>query len=59
MYFLRKAYDLYKDRPRKILSVSFWESEGVSPSDAQGSDAIMLGIEHTLGIPYFYSTGHC
>ena len=52
MYFLRKAHDLYKARPPKTLSPSFWESEGMSPSDAQGIDAIVLGIEHTLGIPF-------
>lgn len=60
MYFLRKAHDLYKNRPRKVLSLSFWESEGVSPLDAQGIDAIMLGIEHPLGIslPYYFLC-HC
>jgi trafficking protein particle complex subunit 8 len=60
MYFLRKAHDLYRNRPRKVLSLSFWESEGVSPFDAQGIDAIMLGIEHPLGIPFcVLSVYHC
>lgn len=50
MYFLRKAHDLYKNRPQKIISTSFWESEGMSSSDARGIDAIIMGIEHPLGI---------
>lgn len=49
MYFLRRAHDLYKNRPQKSLSPSFWESEGTSPFDVQSIDAIMLGIEHPLG----------
>lgn len=49
MYFLRRAHELYKDRPQKPLSPSFWESEGKPPLDIQGIDAIMSGIEHPLG----------
>lgn len=56
MYFLRKAHDLYKNRPRKILSLSFWESEEVSPLGTQEIDAIMMGIEHPLG-RLLYTTG--
>jgi len=52
MYFLRKAHELYKNRPHKSLSPSFWESEGVSPVDAQGIDVIMSGIEHPLGMTF-------
>jgi hypothetical protein len=49
MYFLRRAHDLYKDRPQKSLSPSFWECEGKPPLAVQGIDAIMSGIEHPLG----------
>jgi hypothetical protein len=54
MYFLRKAHDLYSNRPHKVLSLLFWESEGVSPWTAQGIDAITSGIEHPLGISSLY-----
>lgn len=60
MYFLRKAHDLYKNRPRKVLSLSFWESEEVSPLGTQEIDAIMMGIEHPLGIRFsVLSIYHC
>ncbi|TFK36848.1 ER-golgi trafficking TRAPP I complex 85 kDa subunit-domain-containing protein [Crucibulum laeve] len=49
MYFLRRAQDLYKVRPPKSLSPSFWESEGKSPQDTEGFDGITSGIEHPLG----------
>jgi hypothetical protein len=51
MYLLRKAHDLYSNRPPKVLSVLFWETERASPWNAQGIDAIKSGIEHPLGIP--------
>ncbi|KAJ6621602.1 ER-golgi trafficking TRAPP I complex 85 kDa subunit-domain-containing protein [Mycena sp. CBHHK59/15] len=50
MYFLRKAHELYKTKPLKELSPSFWDSEGHSPADENGFDAILSGIEHPLGI---------
>lgn len=54
MYFLRRAHELYKDRPQTQLSPSFWESEGKRPLDIQGIDAIMSGIEHPLGTIFLY-----
>ncbi|KAJ7783643.1 ER-golgi trafficking TRAPP I complex 85 kDa subunit-domain-containing protein [Mycena maculata] len=56
MYFLRKAHTLYKMRPPKTLSPSFWDSEGRPPSDDSGFDAILSGIEHPLG-RLLYTTG--
>ncbi|KAJ7932534.1 ER-golgi trafficking TRAPP I complex 85 kDa subunit-domain-containing protein [Mycena leptocephala] len=56
MYFLRKAHGLYKIRPQKELSPSFWDSEGHSPSEENGFDAILSGIEHPLG-RLLYTTG--
>ncbi|KAJ7125714.1 ER-golgi trafficking TRAPP I complex 85 kDa subunit-domain-containing protein [Mycena crocata] len=56
MYFLRKAHGLYKIRPAKALSPSFWDSEGHSPSGEDGFDAILSGIEHPLG-RLLYTTG--
>ncbi|KAJ7103664.1 ER-golgi trafficking TRAPP I complex 85 kDa subunit-domain-containing protein [Mycena belliarum] len=56
MYFLRKAHGLYKMSPSKELSPSFWDSEGHSPSDKDGFDAILSGIEHPLG-RLLYTTG--
>lgn len=50
MYFLRKAHEMYKHRPVYTLSPSFWDAEGKSPSDEEGFDLIMSGIEHPLGI---------
>ncbi|KAG5647602.1 hypothetical protein DXG03_008955 [Asterophora parasitica] len=44
-----RAHELYNDRPQKSLSPSFWESEGQSPFDIHGIDAIMSSIEHPLG----------
>jgi trafficking protein particle complex subunit 8 len=49
MYFLRKAQEMYRMRPQKELSPSFWDSEGVSASVSDGFDAILSGIEHPLG----------
>ncbi|KAG6819496.1 hypothetical protein H0H93_011310 [Arthromyces matolae] len=49
MFFLRRAHELYSNRPIKSLSPSFWESEGRSPLEMYGVDAIMSGIEHPLG----------
>ncbi|KAJ6519689.1 ER-golgi trafficking TRAPP I complex 85 kDa subunit-domain-containing protein [Mycena sanguinolenta] len=56
MYFLRKAHGLYKIRPQKELSPSFWDAEDRSPSDENGFDAILSGIEHPLG-RLLYTTG--
>ncbi|KAJ7492750.1 ER-golgi trafficking TRAPP I complex 85 kDa subunit-domain-containing protein [Mycena latifolia] len=56
MYFLRKAHGLYKMHPQKELSPSFWDSEGHSPSNEDGFDAILSGIEHPLG-RLLYTTG--
>ncbi|KAJ7293446.1 ER-golgi trafficking TRAPP I complex 85 kDa subunit-domain-containing protein [Mycena rebaudengoi] len=56
MYFLRKAHELYKIRLHKELSPSFWDSEGHSPADEDGFDAILSGIEHPLG-RLLYTTG--
>ncbi|KAJ3516458.1 hypothetical protein NLJ89_g1109 [Agrocybe chaxingu] len=56
MYFLRKAQELYHVRPPKELSPSFWDSEGKSPTDAQGLEDILSGIEHPLG-RLLYTTG--
>jgi hypothetical protein len=50
MYFLRRAHGLYKYKPEKTLSPSFWESEGKNADDRSGFDAIMPGIEHPLGL---------
>ncbi|KAF8917701.1 ER-golgi trafficking TRAPP I complex 85 kDa subunit-domain-containing protein [Mucidula mucida] len=36
MYFLRKAHTLFKTRPMKELSPSFWDSEGKSASSTAG-----------------------
>ncbi|KAG6893130.1 hypothetical protein C0992_011183, partial [Termitomyces sp. T32_za158] len=49
MFFLRRAHELYND-PQKSLSPSFWESEGPSPLEKYGIDAIMSGIEYPLGM---------
>ncbi|KAF7339581.1 hypothetical protein MSAN_02172600 [Mycena sanguinolenta] len=56
MYFLRKAHGLHKIRPQKELSPSFWDAEDRSPSDENGFDAILSGIEHPLG-RLLYTTG--
>ncbi|KAJ6604519.1 ER-golgi trafficking TRAPP I complex 85 kDa subunit-domain-containing protein [Mycena vulgaris] len=56
MYFLRKAHGLYKIGPQKELSPSFWDAEGHSPSDDDGFDSILSGIEHPLG-RLLYTTG--
>ncbi|KAF9475629.1 hypothetical protein BDN70DRAFT_883515 [Pholiota conissans] len=56
MYFLRKAQDIYRIKPPKELSPSFWESEGKSPSSMEGLEDIMSGIEHPLG-RLLYTTG--
>ncbi|KAJ7630805.1 ER-golgi trafficking TRAPP I complex 85 kDa subunit-domain-containing protein [Roridomyces roridus] len=56
MHFLRKAHALYNMRPPKALSPSFWDSEGQTPKDVDGFDAIIPGIEHPLG-RLLYTTG--
>ncbi|KIJ68594.1 hypothetical protein HYDPIDRAFT_125323 [Hydnomerulius pinastri MD-312] len=56
MYFLRRAHELFSDRPEKSLSPSFWDSEGKLASDFAGFDAVMSGIEHPLG-RLLYTTG--
>ncbi|KAG6841941.1 hypothetical protein C0991_005121 [Blastosporella zonata] len=57
MFFLRRAHELYNERPQKSLSPAFWESEGQSPFELHGIDAIMSGIEHPLG-RLLYTTGN-
>lgn len=56
MYFLRRAHELSISRPDKLLSPSFWMSENKQPSDFEGFDAVMSGIEHPLG-RLLYTTG--
>ncbi|KAH7928488.1 hypothetical protein BV22DRAFT_1082749 [Leucogyrophana mollusca] len=56
MYFLRRAHELFKLRPEKSLSPSFWDSEGKAAIEYQGFDAVMSGIEHPLG-RLLYTTG--
>ncbi|KAJ3734691.1 ER-golgi trafficking TRAPP I complex 85 kDa subunit-domain-containing protein, partial [Lentinula guzmanii] len=57
MYFLRKAHDICKNRPKKELSPSFWDAEGQDSADSRDSDVMMPVIEHPLG-RLMYSTGH-
>ncbi|PCH33758.1 hypothetical protein WOLCODRAFT_60797 [Wolfiporia cocos MD-104 SS10] len=56
MHLFRKAHELYKTRSEKEVSSSFWESEGVDPSDWRGFEAVLPGIEHELG-RLLYTTG--
>ncbi|KAG7450664.1 uncharacterized protein BT62DRAFT_927934 [Guyanagaster necrorhizus] len=56
MYFLRKAHELYKVRPPKELSPSFWDSEGKSSSSTEDLNAMLSVIEHPLG-RLLYTTG--
>ncbi|KAI0652274.1 ER-golgi trafficking TRAPP I complex 85 kDa subunit-domain-containing protein [Trametes meyenii] len=56
MYFFRKAHDLYRDRPPKELSPSFWESEDRSATQWEGFSAVLPAIEHELG-RLLYTTG--
>jgi trafficking protein particle complex subunit 8 len=49
MYFLRRAHELYKSRPEKNLSPSFWDSEGLVAADREDFDAVISSIEHPLG----------
>ena len=49
MYFLRRAHELSISRPDKLLSPSFWISEGKQSADFEVFDAVMSGIEHPLG----------
>ncbi|KAF9229138.1 hypothetical protein BS17DRAFT_742850 [Gyrodon lividus] len=56
MYFLRRAHELFSNRPEKLLSPSFWDSQGKLPSDFSGFDAVMSSIEHPLG-RLLYTTG--
>ncbi|KAF9010359.1 hypothetical protein BDZ89DRAFT_996309 [Hymenopellis radicata] len=56
MYFLRKARTLFKTRPMKELSPSFWDSEGKSASSTAGLNDILSVIEHPLG-RLLYTTG--
>ncbi|KAH7912583.1 ER-golgi trafficking TRAPP I complex 85 kDa subunit-domain-containing protein [Hygrophoropsis aurantiaca] len=56
MYFLRRAHELFKFRPEKPFSPSFWDSEGKVSTKDQGFDDVMFGIEHPLG-RLLYTTG--
>lgn len=56
MFFFRRAHQLYTHPRLSEISPSFWESEGKSPSDWRGFDAVLPGIEHELG-RLLYTTG--
>lgn len=56
MYLLRRAHEILCSGPEKVLSPSFWESEGDATSPRMGFDAAISGIEHPLG-RLLYSTG--
>ncbi|KAF8898889.1 ER-golgi trafficking TRAPP I complex 85 kDa subunit-domain-containing protein [Infundibulicybe gibba] len=56
MFLLRRAHKLYQHRAPMHLSPAFWESEGCTPEDVGGFDAILSGIEHPLG-RLLYTTG--
>ncbi|KAG7099059.1 hypothetical protein E1B28_000934 [Marasmius oreades] len=56
MFFLRKAHDLWNHPPKKELSPSFWDSEGVDPSKTFSFDAITASIEYPLA-RLLYTTG--
>jgi hypothetical protein len=52
LYFFRQAHQRYKTpAPRWYeLSPSFWDSEGKDPTQWQGFEAVLSGIEHELGM---------
>lgn len=56
MHFLRRAHELYQVKLERTLSPSFWDSEGRTPDDWQGFEAIQPGIESALG-KLLYTTG--
>ncbi|KAI6119835.1 ER-golgi trafficking TRAPP I complex 85 kDa subunit-domain-containing protein [Pisolithus croceorrhizus] len=56
MYLLRRAHEILSDRPRKLLSPSFWESQGTIASQNAGFNAALSGVEHPLG-RLLYATG--
>lgn len=56
MYLLRRAHEILSDRPRKLLSPSFWESQGIIASQNAGFNAALSGVEHPLG-RLLYATG--
>ncbi|KIO08413.1 hypothetical protein M404DRAFT_134508 [Pisolithus tinctorius Marx 270] len=56
MYFLRRAHEILSDKPRKLLSPSFWESQGIIASENVGFNAAVSGVEHPLG-RLLYATG--
>ncbi|KAG1716011.1 hypothetical protein ID866_1176 [Astraeus odoratus] len=56
MYFLRRAHEILNARSEKLLSPSFWDSEGNTPSWQAAFGAAISGIEHPLG-RLLYSTG--
>lgn len=49
MYFLRRAHEILISKPEKLLSPSFWDSEGITPLQHVGFDGAISGIEHPLG----------
>ncbi|TFY79762.1 hypothetical protein EWM64_g4249 [Hericium alpestre] len=55
-YFLQRTRELYQSPPEKNLSPSFWDAEGITPTEQAGFDAILPGIEHALGRLH-YTTG--
>lgn len=56
MYLLRRAHEILSDQPRKLLSPSFWESQGIVASQNVGFNAAVSGVEHPLG-RLLYATG--
>ncbi|KAI6031618.1 ER-golgi trafficking TRAPP I complex 85 kDa subunit-domain-containing protein [Pisolithus microcarpus] len=56
MYLLRRAHEILSDQPRKLLSPSFWESQGIIASQNVGFNAAVSGVEHPLG-RLLYATG--
>jgi len=56
MYLHRRAHELSISRPDRLLSPSFWMAENKQPSDFQGFDAVMSGIQHPLGKCFVVTT---
>ncbi|KAF8349763.1 ER-golgi trafficking TRAPP I complex 85 kDa subunit-domain-containing protein [Amanita rubescens] len=56
IHFLRRAHELYRAKPTKLLSPSFWDAFDQSSRETSGFDAVLAGIEHPLG-RLLYTTG--
>ncbi len=50
IHFLRRAHELYRAEPTKLLSPSFWDTLDQPPRETGGFDAVLAGIEHPLGM---------